>query len=363
MYHKIDNLRSQSLDLLRFPLAIVVLVNHLSAAIYGSIPDNTPDLYIYSLVENFRKAFFSGQSVPIYFFISGVVFFLGADFNKKTFIQKLKNRTRSLLIPYMIWNLIGVVYNLLSSSIKTSLAVALSEFSIARFFSAFWMFLSDSSEISSYPVDGPLWFVRDLMIVVCLAPVIYFVIKRTRYYFIILLGVVWFMAELGGDDWIRVKQLAHAFFFFSWGAYISIYKLDMIAYFRRFFSLSVFLYLALGVLCLIVHDKPLSVCLKSCNIIAGLFLAYNISVWLLERNILKVSKFLSSSGFYIYVSHVFLIGGIRRVMSMIFDSQTGYDFVLVFFASLLCIVAILLTTFYLLNKYCSFAWTVFMGRK
>jgi fucose 4-O-acetylase-like acetyltransferase len=329
------------------------------------VPDNTPDLYVFSLLENIRDAFFSDQSVPVYFFIAGVVFFLGADFNKKTFIQKLKNRTRSLLIPYIVWNLIGLAYNLCSTSIKanTSLAVTLSEFSITRFLSAFWMFSFDPEVAGFYPVDSPLWFVRDLMIVVCLAPILYFVIRKTKYCFIILLGIVWFMAKLNEENGIRVSQLAHAFFFFSWGAYISICKRDMIEYFKRFFKLSIVLYLTLGVLCLIFHDEPLFGYLKSCNIIVGLFFAYNVSVWLLEKNILKVNNFLSSSSFYIFVSHAFLIGGMRKVMTMIFNPQTGYGFVLVSFASWLCCVAVLLLTFYLLKKYGGFALKVLVGRR
>jgi hypothetical protein len=137
----------------------------------------------------------------------------------------------------------------------------------------------------------------------------------------------------------------------------------MIKYFRRFFKLSIFLYFTLGVLCLIFRDGPLFTCLKSCNIIVGLFFFYNLSVGLLKNNILKVNNFLSSSSFYIYVSHVFLMGGVKRVMIMIFNPQTGYGFVLVFFASLICIVAILLTTFYLLKKYCGFGLKILTGRK
>jgi fucose 4-O-acetylase-like acetyltransferase len=365
MSHKIDNLRSQSLDLLRFPLAIIILANHLIGNMSSYVPDNTPDLYVFSLLVNIRDAFFRGQSVPVYFFIAGVVFFLGADFNKKIFIQKLKNRTKSLLIPYIVWNLIGIVYKLWSTSVKagTSLAVTLSEFSITRFLSAFWMFSTDPEVARFTPADGPLWFVRDLMIVVCLAPILYFVIRKTKYYFIILLGIVWFMTRHNGENWARVNLLANAFFFFSWGAYISICKRDMIEYFRRFFKLSIVLYLTLGVLCLIFHDEPLFSYLKSCNIIVGLFFAYNVSVWLLEKNILKVNNFLSSSSFYIFVSHAFLIGGMRIVMTKIFNPQTGYGFVLVSFASWLCCVAVLLGTFYLLKRYAGGVLKVLVGRR
>jgi fucose 4-O-acetylase-like acetyltransferase len=363
MYRKLDNLRTQSLDLLRFPLAIIVVAVHLRVSI--SVPNNMPSLYVYSSLKDIISAFFAGRSVPIYFFIAGVVFFLGVDFNKTTFIQKLKNRTRSLLIPYIIWNLIGVAYFLFASSNKTitSLVAIISEFSMTRFFSAFWMWLDDSGIASVYPINIPLWFVRDLMIVVCLAPIIYFVIKKTKFYFIILLGIVWFIARFDHGNWTRLSQLACAFFFFSWGAYISIRKLDMIEYFNRFFKSSMLLYFALGVLCLVFHDKPLFQYLKSCNVIVGLFFAYNLSAWLLQKNILKVSKFLASSSFFIYVSHIFLVDWIRRIMVMILNPQTGYDFVLVFFASLLCIVAISLTMFYLLNRYCSSILKILVGRK
>ena len=79
---------------------------------------------------------------------------------------------------------------------------------------------------SPFPINPPLWFIRDLMIVVCFTPLIYYIIKRTKYFFIAVLALLFFIPNL------HVPYLS-AFLFFSMGAYFSIYKKDMVKEFGR----------------------------------------------------------------------------------------------------------------------------------
>ncbi len=75
-----NDLRSQSLDLLRFPLAVVVLTIHTFSTDGFTIQGNSVSLDDFPILletNYFINAFLRGQSVPIYFFISGFVFFLG----------------------------------------------------------------------------------------------------------------------------------------------------------------------------------------------------------------------------------------------------------------------------------------------
>ena len=73
------DLRSQSLDLLRFPLAVVVVTVHLftleGIKISGNSLDVTNSAFFLNITL-FVRAFFSAISVPVYFFIAGYVFFL-----------------------------------------------------------------------------------------------------------------------------------------------------------------------------------------------------------------------------------------------------------------------------------------------
>ena len=106
------SLRSQTLDLLRFPLAIVVLMVHIfsSNGITFQGRRFTFDEYpVFMELNHFIDAFLRDQSVPVYYFISGYVFFLGIEMTKSTYVRKLKNRVRSLFIPYMVWNTLSLL--------------------------------------------------------------------------------------------------------------------------------------------------------------------------------------------------------------------------------------------------------------
>ncbi len=105
------DLRSESLDLLRFPLAVVVVTVHL-LVVDGFVVDgryvNVTDSVFFVWVYRFVDSFLRGQSVPIYFFISGFVFFFGIELTPKKYLYKLRNRVKSLFVPYIVWNTLAV---------------------------------------------------------------------------------------------------------------------------------------------------------------------------------------------------------------------------------------------------------------
>ena len=75
-----NNLRSQSLDLLRFPLAVVVIAIHVVyPGAYIELEGNTTLEGLVCLLSGM----FLDQSVPVYFFISGYVFFLNIKFDRQ----------------------------------------------------------------------------------------------------------------------------------------------------------------------------------------------------------------------------------------------------------------------------------------
>lgn len=109
-----SDLRSQSLDMLRFPLAVVVLIVHTiqtDLILHGNRIE-TDDMPLLLAMKDFVTAFLSDQSVPVYFFISGFVFFLGGRLSKQRYVRKMKNRFKSLFIPYIIWNLFAILFKL-----------------------------------------------------------------------------------------------------------------------------------------------------------------------------------------------------------------------------------------------------------
>lgn len=379
-----NDLRSQSLDLLRFPLAVVVLTIHTfnTAGLTLQGHKFSVDTYPFFIELNyFIDGFLRGQSVPIYFFISGFVFFLGIELTKEKYVQKLKNRVKTLLIPYIIWNALAIVilvsrllpcFRGYLSYVDTTLNMTLS-----GLLSCFWIYHGELSPApigtgaymealkSVFPVNIPLWFVRDLMVVVLFAPLLYWLLKHTRYYWVLLLGMSWFFLPYLNIELGHFYSLLTAFFFFSWGAYMSINKKDMLTEFGRFFKSSVFLYPLLALLYVAsVHYFPnVSTTIKRLNVFVGLFFAYNIAAWLLRKNICKVNSFLASASFFIYVSHILICGRLIKVMFLLIKPDGNLSIFMVYLLSLLVTVVFLLLVFYLLRRYTPSFLKVIAGRK
>ena len=377
-----SDLRSQSLDLLRFPLAVVVLTIHTFSSegfMLQGAPVSFESMPFFMELNYFIDGFLRGQSVPIYFFISGYVFFLGVELTREKYAKKLRNRVKTLLIPYVIWNVVALLMALLRklpflSSIFPNAHKAQLDFSLSAILETFWdnskgiwiepLSSVDSVGAKTYPVDVPLWFVRDLMIVVLCAPLLYWVLKRTRHWFVLFLGVLWFIfahyETLG-----RTNQLLIAFFFFSWGAYMSVNKKDMIREFNRFFKPSMVGYPLLGLLYVVsVHCCPdLTATVKSLNVLVGLFFAYNMASWLLAHKVCKVSPFLASASFFIYVTHTLVCVDLLKALFLLFHPTGDLGMFLIYTLTVIITVGMLLLTFYLMRRYTPGLLKVIAGRK
>lgn len=374
-----NNLRSQSLDLLRFPLALVVLAVHVFGAginLNGNLIafDNMP---IYKGVNIFVDSFLHFQSVPIYFFISGFVFFLGIEFTREKYVQKLKNRVKTLLIPYIIWNLIFVCFKLVSYvSIFNGVSSSnnyVFDFSVYPILMMFWdrsqgfivdpVYQVDMHGI--YPLNFPLWFVRDLMIVVLLTPVIFWFLKRMKHCAVLSLGTIWFLMGHFPDFFAHSYQIVTALFFFSWGAYMSVNNRNMITEFNRYFRLSIILYPLLGVLHVFatLYCPAATATIKSINIVVGLLFAYNLSAWLLSHGVCKVNSALASSSFFIYISHSIICNQMTRFLLVLLKPASDLCIVGIYVMSFVSTVSLLLLMYFMMKKHTPRLLTFITGRK
>lgn len=122
-------------------------------------------------------------AVPMFFAISGFLFFFTYENTAQCYLSKLKSRARSLLVPYVIWAILsGLLVTVLAQIPFTADLPIIQDNSFDWLH--FYMYLIS-------PAAFQLWFLQQLMLFVVLSPVIYIIIKKTRGIIMIPLAILW----------------------------------------------------------------------------------------------------------------------------------------------------------------------------
>lgn len=303
--------QSQTIDLLRFPLVICVVFIHMFPYITLVTNMDFPMLSshgIYNILGIIFSNVLPSIAVPSFFLFSGYLFFANfKDWSWNGYKEKLRRRVKSLLIPYLLWNLIPIIMDLIRQII---LAIKNNSYNFTNLcipkISVMQLFIENcrintnlnlcgGTTYMSYPLNLSLWFLRDLIIVCILTPIIYYLIKKTR------LGIILIFA-LGYIINITIPIPGFSFvslFFFSLGAYFAINGINIAKFSRRYSTFCI----PISIVLLIVCTFTLNRYLLDIFIIIGIFAAFAIASNLIEKYNVKPNTFLVKSSFFIYASH------------------------------------------------------------
>lgn len=213
-------------------------------------------------------------AVPVFFVMSGYLFFANVgNWNMRVYMSKMKRRVKTLMVPYLIWNLL--------------MAVKLKTLS--------W---SDFLE----PANMPLWFMRDLMLVSLLTPIIYIGVRRLGLWLLVLLMPVY----LTGIWLIQPAPNPYGICFFTIGAFLSIRKMDLVESALCLEKPSYVLALMFGIAMLCTcHTQffpPMMLCFRVIGAITVFCLAYRI----LSNTGHRLPEVIVNSSFFIYLAHYVL---------------------------------------------------------
>ena len=304
---------SETIDFLRFPLALGVVFIHFEITkdtgfYFNGINHGLDCSYWFFKFTTLISAVIAHIAVPLFFMISGFCFFNNKSFTLKTYRDKLAKRTQTLLIPYLIWNVIAVLILIIKSlppvnDLFHTEVVLSGDYSIQSILNIFWdstRSIIQAVPISSgevYPMDEPLWFIRELMVVVSLSPIIYLTIKYTKGIAVLGYGAFSFIIKSG-----YLNELATALMMFSLGAYFAIYGIDFVKLFRKF-KFAIWIYLPLAVIDALTKGAPINRYFKDICVIVGIVAAVQLSSILLEKGKVHVNKFLASGSFLLFALH------------------------------------------------------------
>lgn len=215
---------SAVISVLRFPLIIGVVLIH-NVIVQPSYAINQGLDFAAFFIEFFSHQL-TAPCVPLFFFISGFLFFRNyhGTFSFSAYKSQLKKRIRTLLIPYILWNAIVIGYFAFMHRFTPSLINSdfnnVFHFSIIEFLRCFWDFPGGQ------PICFQFWFLRDLIIGTIITPILFCIIKYAKWLILLALTITFII-----NNTLFPKQVMLTFF--SLGVGCAILNIDFVALSRK----------------------------------------------------------------------------------------------------------------------------------
>lgn len=380
---------SESINILQFPLAILVVFVHGFGADINIAELHTgglSGLAVYDYIRLFFSEVIARSAVPLFFIISGYLLFLKVDdYSNSVYVAKLRKRWHSLVIPYLSWIVLFILWNLMFTAGDILLhgkpwTGILDYFHQNGYLHIFW----DSNiwgertnwmgveTHKSGPALLPFWYMRDLIIMVTLSPVVYHLIRKIKSAFIVLLFVVYaFDIKI---SWIS-GTFACASLFFSLGAYFAIRKLDFTDVLWKWKM--VYVPVAIALMVFQTYTGSAMGDEISRMIHPWLVISQSFAFILLASALCKYPKFysmnkkLARTSFFIYALHPFILGHVISAfnkMAVLADkitpvSDSWYMMTFNYLASPLCCVLLCIAIYWFLQKYLPSFLGVIVGER
>ena len=212
----------------------------------------------------------------------------------------------------------------------------------------------------SFPLLTPMWYLRDLMVVVILAPIIHLFVTKTKLFGLGIVSVLYLL-----NIWIPIEGFSvSAFFFFSLGAYLSLFNKNILIEFGKYKYLFYVIAIVSLILMLISHgqNRYLEEIFVNIYRIAGVISFFNIAGLLVAKDKVRIPKLLTQSSFFIYLVHFIYITGLAGVVVtklLPYDNQ----FIILFnyFLTVLVTIAICVLLYIIMRRLCPKLLSVIVG--
>lgn len=194
-----------------FILSVLVLYIHANNLHYFG----DQSIVYTTILEKIISGYVGDAVVPTFFIISGFLFFRDIDLNVAVIpqiLKKWKNRIYSLLVPYILWNLLGTLFYMFVPRIPQ----------LRNFISGGAVEISLKNLIVGifhYEYYFPLWYLFYLLMLVLLTPIFCYILRSRIISCVIILAFA-----LGHIFYVNIPVIScSSIFFFLCGASLSRY--------------------------------------------------------------------------------------------------------------------------------------------
>ena len=345
-------------DFLRFPLIVgVVIIHCYSERVDVSLIDWTnPSLDLFGLAFRIGVAHvLCCLAVPLFFLFSGYLFFANLEnWDFQRYREKLKRRAKTILLPFLLWNTIAIFLALIWHAIHNG-AAGIHDFLIqngglrlywnCRVWDVQRLSLFGEATLASAPYLIPLWYLRDLMVMFLVSPVLGLFLKKAKWIGALIITTLYCSNFSYGVGAFCLEP--DTVMWFSAGAFLKIHKIDFLESIKRAFVPLLVIFLVLWGVCTRFdgHLTETGRMLFPFYDIVGCLVLLNLSRICVEKG-MSIPKWITGSTVFIYCFHTLPVAGpiiiTKKILECASLSQNSMTF---FFLSPIIVIIISLAAF------------------
>lgn len=314
----------RAIDSLKFVLALLVILIH--SSIERHTDADIYDIAIFNSFVEWINIVALSLAVPTFFVLSGVLFFRnGVRLSAKEYKNKFNNRLHSLVIPYFIWNTIGLILALLKKSEPLS-----------SYFPDYDQFdLTISNILGGYfsfnqslPYVFSLWFIRNLIIITLLTPLIAWAIRRFRQYLILIAIMLYPLCDLLPDT-VNLFALENSLLFFTLGGVIATYSPQLLTPEKIKWWVLLFIPLCIFQKYHTFETSTGDHIFYLIKTFVGAIVLIKSFVWMSERNF-TIPRWLTQTSFFLFAFHALYATFIGNIICKYIEPTTNLSCFLVY---------------------------------
>jgi fucose 4-O-acetylase-like acetyltransferase len=332
----LDRAASDRITLIGFPLIVgVVFIHAYSAMVHveqGSIgPADTG--FVVKFVRDIVSGGIADIAVPLFYLLSGFLFFYGAQWTRATYAAKLRTRAQTLLVPYVAWNVLTVLLVAIAQAIPAT----------SRLFSAGYVpivsmnwteVLDVALGVTKAPIAYQFWFIKDLMLLVIAAPLIHVLACRAGLVFLVACGGAWAL-----DVFPAHALDTEAVLFFYLGALVALRGGNPFAV-DRYGSELAAAYLVVVIADALTKGQVVNALFHKTGLVLGCAAALYWSRSLLAPGRRRVFLWLGRASFFVFAAHEPLLTALRKALYAELLPHSGGEVLALYFIAPLLVIAV-----------------------
>ncbi|MDO8068772.1 MULTISPECIES: acyltransferase [unclassified Janthinobacterium] len=327
----LSNEQSLRLQLLRFPLIVGVVFIHVYGAtlMFSGIATGASEKnHISDFIQSLISQEIARCAVPLFFLISGYLFFHDTQWSTESYVKKIISRTRTLLFPFLFWNILTLLIFFLAQSVPATLSYfSGNKILIANY--SFFDYLNAIFGLTRYPISYQFWFIRDLMILALLTPLIHFSLKWLPKTVLGALFVLWFL-NIGENS-------SESAFFFVLGCYFGIYSQSIFLLdqpLSKFLTPTLIIYTLLIIANALFPEAPSYQYMHKTGIILGIpIILYLTRPALALPRLKKMLIALGSTSFFLYAMHEPTLTVFKKISYKLIQPEHNLSIIFIYFFS------------------------------